>query len=69
MCHFVFDYNSGVSNSKFLLVPTISNSIFILVVQVLVQERILYNLLIQRLDDVITASHRTSQKFTSYSYF
>jgi len=33
------------------------------------QKGTLCNLFIQRLDDIITASHRTSLKFTSCSYF
>jgi len=57
MCHFVFDNNSGVSWSIFILfvpVETGRNTL---------QFTFLW------LDDVITVSRRTSQKFVSYSYF
>jgi len=52
----IFDYNSGVSWSIFYTFSRNWNDYSI-------------TLLILCLDDVINASHRTSQTFTSYSHF
>ena len=57
-CHFVFDWNSGVSCSIFILFLPLETG----------RNTVQY-ILIHWLDDVINVSNWTSQKFTSYSYF